>query len=144
MKIRRAIPQDESQVISLFKQFPSGEVTAEWKGAAQTFHQILKNPELGSVLVAEEDGEILGVITISFPTAIRCGGIYSCIEEFIVSEKARGKGVGGQLVQAIIEEAKSKGSFEIQVNNPSNLGYPVYLRYGVKDIGKHLNLRFPH
>ena len=144
MKIRKAIPGDESHVISLLKQFPSGELTAGWKDAAQTFHQILKAPELGSILVAEENGEVLGVITISFPTAIRCGGIYSCIEEFIVSEKARGKGAGGQLVQAIIAEAKSKGSYEIQVNNPSKLGYPVYLRYGVKDIGKHLNMKLPH
>jgi len=144
MKIRKAISEDESQVISLFKQFPSGELTAEWEEAAQTFHQILKTPELGSILVAEENGEVLGVITISFPTAIRCGGLYSCIEEFIVSEKARGKGVGGQLVQAIIAEAAAKGSFELQVNNPSKLGYPVYLRYGVKDIGKHLNMKLPH
>ena len=144
MKIRKAIPKDESQVISLLEQFPSGELTANWKAAAQTFHQIIKSPELGSIMVAEENGEVLGVITISFPTAIRCGGLYSCIEEFIVSEKARGKGVGGQLVQAIIAEAASKGSFEIQVNNPSKLGYPVYLRYGVKDIGKHLNMKLPH
>ena len=78
------------------------------------------------------------------PTAIRCGGLYSCIEEFIVSEKARGKGVGGQLVQAIIAEAKLKGSFEIQINNPSKQGYPVYLRYGVKDIGKHLKMELLH
>ena len=144
MKIRQAILGDEGQVINLLKQFPPEEVTVDWKVAARTFQQVVKNPELGSIWVAEEDGEVLGVVTISFPTAIRCGGLYSCIEEFIVSEKARGKGVGGQLVQAMIAEAASKGCYEIQINNPSKLGYPVYLRYGLKDIGKHLKRELPH
>jgi predicted N-acetyltransferase YhbS len=144
MKIRKAILEDENSVIHLLKQFPPEEVTVDWRDGARTFRQIVKNSELGSVLVAEEDGEILGVITISYPTAIRCGGIYSNIEEFIVSEKARGKGVGGGLVKAIMDESIARGCYEIQINNPSKLGYPVYIRAGLKDIGKHLKLELPH
>ncbi len=140
MKIRKAVLEDEHQIIGLLRQFPPEEVTVEWEIAARTFQSVVRDPGLGSVIVAEEDGEVLGVISISFPTAIRCGGRYSCIEEFIVSEKARGKGVGGKLVQAVIEEAKANGSYELQINNPSQLGYPVYLRYGLKDIGKHLKM----
>ncbi|UCH43273.1 MAG: GNAT family N-acetyltransferase, partial [Dehalococcoidales bacterium] len=97
----------------------------------------------GTVLVAEDDGSLIGLITLSYPTAIHHGGIYSCIEEFITSPKARGKGVGSQLLEAAIAEANSKGCHEIQVNNPSEAGYPVYLRHEFKDIGKHLRLRSP-
>jgi GNAT superfamily N-acetyltransferase len=143
MEIRRATLGDESQIIDLLKQFPPEEISLDWKDAASTFHQVIKNPELGSILVAEENGEILGVISISYPTAVRCGGIYSCIEEFIVSEKARGKGIGGKLVEAIISAATARGCYEIQINNPSPLGYPVYLRHGLKDIGRHLKMKLP-
>jgi GNAT superfamily N-acetyltransferase len=143
MEIRPATLGDESQIIDLLKQFPPEEISLDWKDAAWTFRQVIKNPDLGSILVAEENGEILGVISISYPTAIRCGGIYSCIEEFIVSEKARGKGIGGQLVEAIIAAATARGCYEIQINNPSPLGYPVYLRHGLKDIGRHLKMKLP-
>ena len=86
---------------------------------------------------------MIGLITLSYPTAIRCGGKYSCIEEFIVSEQARGKGVGGKLLEAAIAEATARGCYQIQVNRPSEIGYPVYLRHGWEDLGKHLDMRLP-
>lgn len=143
MLIRKATFEDERQVIKVFKQFPSGELTQVWEAAAQTFRQIIENPELGTILVAEEDDEVVGVTTMSYPTAIRCGGIYSCIEENIVDERYRGKGIGKKLLRAAIAEATSNGCDEIQVNGPSDMGYPLYLRHGLKDIGKHLKAQLP-
>ena len=107
--------------------------------AVETFRRIVEEDE-GTILVAVEDGRVLGLVTLSYPLALRCGGSYSCIEEFIVSEQARGKGVGSMLLTAAIRRAKEKGSYELQVNRPSELGYPVYLRHGWSDLGKHLSL----
>jgi hypothetical protein len=42
---------------------------------------VLDNPELAAILVAEEDGRIAGMTTLSYPVAIRCNGPYACIEE---------------------------------------------------------------
>ena len=142
MNIRRAVGEDEKQIIDLLKQFPPGDIRYDWEKGSKTFRRILENPEMGSIFVAEEEGVILGIITLSFPIAIRCQGEYSCIEEFIVDAKGRGKGIGGKLLETAIEEAKSKGCYELQVNRPSESGYPVYLRHGWKDLGKHLNLIF--
>lgn len=141
MQIRRATIEDESHIITLLKQFPPEEATVDWQDGGEAFRRIIGNADLGTVFVAEENGQVLGVITLSYPYAIRCGGHYSCIEEFIVDEKGRGKGVGGKLLKAAIDEAQSRECYELQVNRPSELGYPVYLRYGWKDLGKHLNLR---
>ena len=144
IKIRKATLEDADQVIELFKQFPSSESPDSWQeNAAPAYREVVKNDEMGTVLVAEEEGDVIGVLTLSYPVAIRCAGVYTCIEEFIVSERARGKGVGGQLIEAAIAEAASRGCYEIQVNNPSELGYPVYLEHGFKDIGKHLKARLP-
>jgi len=143
MLIRKACIEDESRVISLLKQFPSGLEGVDWEAAARTFRQIVQNPELGAILVAEDNGEVVGVTTLSYPTAIRCGGLYCCIEENIVDGRCRGKGVGGKLLKAAMAEATSKGCDEIQVNGPSEMGYPLYLRNGLKDIGKHLKVKLP-
>lgn len=141
MLIRRAWAEDEHGVFALLEQFPSETAAFEWQKGAGAFHGIMENSALGAVLVAEEEKRLLGVITLSYPFAIRCAGRYACIEEFIVDEAGRGKGVGGKLITAAIEEARSRGCHEVQVNRPSEAGYPVYLRHGWKDLGRHLNLK---
>jgi L-amino acid N-acyltransferase YncA len=141
VNIREATIEDQEEVFELLRQLmtsATAESPINQPSAAETFRQVI-NEEKGTVLVAEEDGKMLGVVTLSYPVAIRCGGIYSCIEEFIVIEQARGKGVGSKLLKASIDKATEKGSYELQVNRPSELGYPVYLRQGWKDLGKHLN-----
>jgi len=148
VQVRKATLEDEAGVMGLMVElFQTGEITEDNPRdlikAARTFREVIKDDELGTVLVAEEDGTSLGILTLSYPTAIRCGGIYTCIEEFVVSEKARGKGVGGQLLEAAIAEAHSKDCDEIQVNRPSEMGYPVYLRHGFQDLGKHLKMKPP-
>lgn len=140
MPIRKATAEDEDHIFSLLKQFPVETDGYDWQKGTGSFRRILRDPALGSIFVADEEGAVLGVITLSYPTAIRCAGIYACIEEFIVDRRGRGKGLGGQLIQAALEEARSRGCYEIQVNRPSESGYPVYLRHGWKDLGKHLNL----
>ena len=144
MQVRKATTEDEGQIISLLKLFPPDEITVDWEVAHSTYQRVVENPDLGTILVAEENGDVAGVITLSYPTAVRCGGLYTCIEEFVVAERVRGKGVGGQLLLAAIAEATTRGCYEIQVNNPSQLGYPLYLRHGLKDIGKHLKAELPH
>ncbi len=138
MRIRKATLEDEGAVIELLKRLliPVGEVDGDWKDEARIFRRVTENPELGSVLVAEENGEVAGVTTLSYPTAIRCGGLYSCLEEIIVDERYRGSGIGGKLIDAAIAEAAAKGCDEIQVNAPRETSYPLYLRHGLKDEGK--------
>ena len=141
VNIREATINDQAEVFDLLRQLMTSaneESPINQPSAAETFRQVIEE-EKGTVLLAEEDGRILGLVTLSYPVAIRCGGIYSCIEEFIVTEQARGKGVGSKLLEAAIDKATEKGSYELQVNRPSELGYPVYLRQGWKDLGKHLN-----
>ena len=141
--IRKATLDDESSVIELIKQFPEGEIVIDWNDARAAFREIIKDEKKGIVFVAEEDGTVAGVLTLSFPFATRCAGIYSCMEEVIVGEQLRGKGIGGKLIEAAIAGATEKGCYEIQVNRPSEMGYPVYLRHGFQDMGKHLNLKLP-
>jgi GNAT superfamily N-acetyltransferase len=138
MRIRKATMEDREGVIGLLRTLliPAGEVPENWRDAAQIFRLLVENPELGTILVAEENGEIAGITTLSYPTALRCCGAYSCIEENIVDERFRGRGIGGALLEAAIAEATARGCDELQVNAPSEKGYPLYLRHGFKDHGK--------
>ncbi|MDD5127412.1 MAG: GNAT family N-acetyltransferase [Dehalococcoidales bacterium] len=143
IQIRRATLKDEARVITLIKLFPEGEIVIDWNDAKRAFREIVQDETKGCILVAEQDGVVEGCLNLSFPHAVRCGGRYSCIEEFMVGENLRGKGIGGKLLENAIKETTARGCYELQVNRPSMLGYPVYIRYGFVDHGKHLNLRLP-
>lgn len=143
VQIREAKLADQDEVFGLLRKlFESADDIPhkiDQTCSIEVFQELVSGKG-GTMLLAEESGSILGLVTLSYPVAIRCGGKYSCIEEFIVSEKARGKGIGGKLLEAAIRKATEEGSFELQVNRPSDFGYPVYLRHGWADLGKHLNL----
>ena len=111
-----------------------------WGDGAKAFVPLTEGRG-GCIFVAEEDGGIVGVITLGYSYVLRFGGIYAMIEEFIVSEKMRGKGIANQLIQAAMEEARRMGCPELQVNGPSPLGKPVYLRNGFHEAGLHMKIR---
>jgi GNAT superfamily N-acetyltransferase len=147
IEIRKATLQDEDQVFQLLKvlfssSLPEDEVR-DWPSAVSQYRKIIGEEAKGAILVAEEGGVLLGVITLSYPEAIRCRGVYASIEEFVVSEKARGKGIGGRLLEAAIGEATARGCDEIDVNRPSASGYPLYTKHGIKDLGKSLMTKLP-
>ncbi|MFM8955967.1 MAG: GNAT family N-acetyltransferase [Actinomycetota bacterium] len=59
------------------------------------------------LFAARSEGEIVGLLTLAIfriPTALR-----AWIEDVVVDERARGKGVGGALNQAALAEAKRRG-----------------------------------
>ena len=144
MEIRKAASTDEDGVINLLKQFATSESNPEWltreSRLRRGFQTVMANPVLGEVLVMDDSGRLAGLTTLSYPTAIRFGGIYAAIEENIVDKDYRGKGVGGSLLKAAVTLAGEKGCFEIQVNGPSEMGYPVYIKRGFKDIGPHMKI----
>ncbi len=145
MNIRKAMFRDATAVFTLLKQLASSaaaESPMNTDQAIASFHEIIQDENQGTVIVAEIDAEIVGVITLSYPVAMRCGGKYACIEEFIVNEQMRGKGVGSRLLKASLETARQRGCYELQVNNPSEIGYPLYINNDIKDTGRHLKIVF--
>jgi len=112
-RVRYGTLADESKVFSLLTALMEGESVAgipiEQSDAARATYRDLLTSERGSVIVFELDGEVLGVVTCSYVTAIRFGGDYARMEELIVDDRARGTGAGKMLVNAAIAEARRRG-----------------------------------
>jgi GNAT superfamily N-acetyltransferase len=145
IKVRNATLSDETEFFDVLRKLLSPQTTDSSRVhtpiTSGIFREIIADENKGTLIVAEEGGKLVGLITLSYPIAIRCAGKYTCIEEFIVSETVRGRGVGTQLLESALDEAKKQGCYEIQVNAPSELGYPLYIRQEIKDAGKHLKKR---
>ncbi len=111
-------------------------------GAGVIFDQLLR-AERGEVVVAEEDGLILGMASVSYNLAMRYGGEYCQLEELIVDPSARGRNVGGLLVQATLARARSRGCGEygLYLVESTEHNLPFYQKYGFSRVGSELRQR---
>ena len=109
-------------------------------GAAETY-DVLINGERGAIRVAERDGVVLGIATVSFNVAIRYGGTYGQLEELFVSPDARGLNAGARLVQATIDAAREAGCAEMGlylVTGRTEHNKPFYEKLGFTTIGDEM------
>ena len=106
---------------------------------SKTFKNLISN-ERGSLVVAEENGTVLGMASISFNLALRYNGEYCQLEELVVNKEARGKNVGGLLIEETIKLAKKRGCKEyglyILESTKHNQGF--YEKYGFVKVGEEM------
>ena len=134
VSIRPAAAADKTVCLDFIGTLNGGPVTPDW---AATFDALL-GAERGMVLVAETAADgIFWVATVSFNLAIRYGGEYCQLEELYVDASARGKNVGGLLVEAVIDHATERGCAEIglYVAERHAANRPFYEKYGFENVG---------
>jgi ribosomal protein S18 acetylase RimI-like enzyme len=106
---------------------------------SETFENLISN-ERGSLVVAEESGNVLGMASISFNLALRYNGEYCQLEELVVDPDARGKNVGGLLIEETIRLAKIRDCKEyglyILESTKHNQGF--YEKYGFIKVGEEM------
>ncbi len=91
--------------LSRFKK-DKGEIPRAW------FEDVINSP-YHDLLIAEEDGKILGIATLSI---IMGPGIRknAYLEDFVTDSTVRGKGVGSALWHAMLEWAAEKGCKDLE------------------------------
>ncbi|NKB97085.1 MAG: GNAT family N-acetyltransferase [Pseudomonadales bacterium] len=107
-----------------------------------TIFEKLLTEERGRVIVAEEAGVVLGMATVSYNIALRYDGEYCQLEELIVDPSARGKNVGGLLVQQTIADATARGcaEFGLYLVEHTEHNRPFYEKYGLLAVGTEMRM----
>ncbi|MGH2913304.1 MAG: GNAT family N-acetyltransferase [Solirubrobacteraceae bacterium] len=102
---------------------------------------VVEDPELGTVLVADADGELAGLLGVSWQHSIRIPGRYGTIQELWVHPAWRGRTVGGDLIVALFRRARDREVYRLEVGLPSE-NFPhlaateaFYLNNGFTTIG---------
>lgn len=75
---------------------------------------MLANPQ-GCILVAEVDGRVAGMCTGQLIVSTAEGGPALLVEDVIVHEKFRNRGVGSRLMEQIAAWARTKGVHRLQL-----------------------------
>jgi GNAT superfamily N-acetyltransferase len=94
------------------------------------------------IVVAELNGEVAGTMQISYLPGIGFGGQWRAqLEAVRVRRELRSRGIGGQMMQWAIEQARMRGCFLVQLttNRARTDAQRFYERLGFK--GTHVGMK---
>jgi len=132
--VRFAQEDDASQIAEMIYQW------SRWqRERVYTIREAIRDTDQ-EVLVAELDGRIVGVLQQAFFPDILHGG-YNCHVLFLlVEERHRGMGIGSQLLNRAIDNARKRDVLEIHVDTIYEDAAKFYRKRGFKDDGVMLEL----
>jgi len=105
---------------------------------------LLEEPAGGSALIAEADGDVVGVLSASWQRAIHVPGVYATIQDLWVDEDWRSRGVGAELVEALASQARARGVSRLEVGLPRETFAAIastesfYSRNGFEHLGPRM------
>lgn len=102
----------EELLIELGGERPSA--TALEEGA----RRLAEDPSAGALLVAEDDGQVVGVLAASWQYAIHVPGRYGTIQDLWVHPDWRSRELGRELVLALVRQAADAGVPRLEVGLP--------------------------
>jgi GNAT superfamily N-acetyltransferase len=142
IEIRQANPADRRRCVELLGMLAEAASGTIDPAAATAFDALLEGAR-GEILVAEEDGTLLGLASVSYNLAMRYGGEYCQLEELIVDPAARGRNVGGLLVRETVRRAKERGCVEygLYLIEATEKNQPFYEKFGFRRVGSEMRQR---
>ena len=137
--VRSAELEDRQSCLELLAALSSATGASPDLPIADAFEQLI-DKKRGEIVVAAENSTILGMATVSYNLAMRYGGEYCQLEELIVSPEARGKNIGGLLMQRTIDNARSRGcaDYGLYLVETTEHNRPFYEKYGFSAVGTEM------
>jgi ribosomal protein S18 acetylase RimI-like enzyme len=109
--LRAALPEDVDQIVPLLDQlgYPTSAADVRTRLAR------LDADPGGSVLVAVEGGDLVGLATTHLRSNLQREGPTCRLTALVVDASARGQGVGRELLEAVVADAERQGCERVEV-----------------------------
>jgi GNAT superfamily N-acetyltransferase len=85
------------------------EFRPDRKAQARALKMILQNPTTGSIIVLREEGDIVAAATVLFTVSTALGDRAALLQDIVVAPHARGRGLGGRMLEAVKRYAMTHG-----------------------------------
>lgn len=110
-------------------QYPFNPQTTE-----QLMHEFAANAHLGTIWTIINKKETIGYIILTFCFSFEFKGRTAFIDELYLTEAYRSRGIGGQVVNFAIQQAKelSLKALHLEVEPHNEKGNKLYLNKGFK------------
>ncbi len=107
--IRIATIDDVDTIVPLLSELFAQDIEFVPNVEAQKMgvSKIILNPDFGSILIAEIDKKIIGMLNILFTISTAKGGMVAIFEDMIITSEHQGNGIGSLLLNSGIDHVKS-------------------------------------
>jgi len=135
IRIRQASVQDSAVIAQLVAQLIE---TSGYEGREVSPEQIeetlrrMADRDTCQVLLAEDEGQVVGLLSLSFRHTLFHRAPSALIDELVVAQGHRGRGIGRQLMSEAIERCRAAGCSEIEVSTErsNEAAQRFYRQYG--------------
>ncbi len=95
---------------------------------------IITNPEIGEILVIKDDDRIVGMISLLYSISTALGGKVATLEDMIIHQDYRRKGLGSELLGRAIEFSKERNCLRLTLLTDFNndVAIQFYQQFGFK------------
>lgn len=100
----------------------------------------ISNENLGRIWMILNDDEIIGYVVLSFCFSFEFKGKTAFVDELFLHELYRGKGIGGQVLDFIDQQAGALQlkALHLEVERHNEKGKKLYVKKGFKEHGRAL------
>jgi ribosomal protein S18 acetylase RimI-like enzyme len=119
MRIREATIGDSAVIVQLMTQLIEASGYEDWQVFPERVEESLRkmaDSDAYQVLLAEDEGQVVGLLSLSFRHTLFHSAPTALIDELVVEQGHRRRGVGRQLMAEAIERCRAAGCCEIEVS----------------------------
>jgi ribosomal protein S18 acetylase RimI-like enzyme len=133
IRVREAGPGDETAIVRLFQEF--ARTNSDTSPLTEEFVREYMSSPGSHILLAEGDGQPVGVLSYSIQPDLYHAGPAALIEELFVRGPAQGRGVGSALMADLLSRLAHLGCVVVSVAAmPDNVGaIRFYRAHGLVD-----------
>ena len=119
MRIRQATVEDSAVIAQLMAQLIEASGYEGWQVSPEQVEESLRkmaNGDAYQVLLAEDEGQVVGLLSLSFRHTLFHSAPSALIDELVVERAHRRRGVGQQLMTEAIKRCRAAGCCEVEVS----------------------------
>ncbi|HWU31789.1 MAG TPA: GNAT family N-acetyltransferase [Marmoricola sp.] len=120
ISVREAKSQDLEALLGLYRSLHPADPVLAPGVAERTYRQMLSMPLL-TIYVLEDEMNVVATATLTvIPNLTRGAAPYALIENVVVAEERRGRGVGKQLMSGVLAAAWRAGCYKATLTTGSS------------------------
>ncbi|WP_073508030.1 GNAT family N-acetyltransferase [Streptobacillus notomytis] len=133
MEIRKIRKEDKSIYLNLTKQFYSSDAVlhnVDENNFLNTFNELINRDIYTECFIIEENLKIIGYCLISKTYSQEVGGMVLLIEEILILEDYRNRGIGKKIFNFLFERYKGYKRYRLEVDNNNVMAQKLYKKLG--------------
>ncbi len=136
MIIRLVKPPDYKELMHLYNLFVGSDRYSRYDN--DSFERVVHNPN-NFVYIAEDKGNLIGFASFSIRDVIRYAKPIAELDELLVLEEYRKKGVGKQLMEKVETKAKERNCYRLFIEShyDHKAAHKFYESLGYTNYGYH-------